>query len=422
VLRHSSFPLAPQPLPPLPFPVFRLSLTAACIAALAAAQPAPADQVELSTGSRLDAHVTSGSAASRAQVTLTTEYGQLTLDRDRVSRAVAETPAEVEYRRRSPSVSDTVEAQFALANWCRDNGVAEGMRSHLRRVLELDPEHAEARMLLGYQEIDGQWMTRDDVLSARGLVRWKGEYRTPQEVALLEQAAKTEAEAIAWRTQLAAWRKSLDSHDRDAARNAEASLESLTDPAATAELFKLLADEKTPRIRRLYMKSLGSLGSPDSLGALAQHGIADNDPEVRAEAVQQLIASNRPGIAIPFIKALRADNPFYINNAAWALGRMQATSAIDPLIDALVTTHKRQVGNDSGGDSYSVGFNPATGGGSFGFGGGGPKIESKDSRNTQVLDTLVHFTGENFQYNKEKWRAWLASKQVAQNIDLRRDP
>ena len=403
--------------------MFRLPLAAACMATIAAAQSAPADQVELSSGSRLDAQVAPAgneTAVSRSHVALQSEYGKLVLDRDRVTRAVAETPAEVDYRRRAPSVSDTVEAQFALANWCRDNGVAAGMRRHLGRVLELDPEHAEARMLLGYQQVDGQWMTRDDVLAARGLVRWKGEYRTPQEVALLEREAKAEAEALAWRAQLTEWRKSLDGHDRDAARNAEASLEALAEPAAVVELFKLLADEKTPRIRRLFMKSLGSLNTPDSLGALAQHAIYDNDPEVRATAVEQLIASNRAGVAIPFVKALRADNPFYINNAAWALGRLEATSTIEPLIDALVTTHKRQVGNDSGGDTYSTTFSP-TGGGSFGFGGGGPKIESKESRNTQVLDTLVYFTGENFQYNKDKWRAWLASQQVAQNIDLRRD-
>jgi hypothetical protein len=401
--------------------MFRLPLTAACLATIAAAQSAPADQVELSNGSRLDAQVANEPAESRSHVALESEYGKLVLDRDRVPRVVTETPAEADYRRRSPSVSDTVEAQFALANWCRDNGVADGMRRHLGRVLELDPEHAEARMLLGYQQVDGRWMTRDDVLAARGLVRWKGEYRTPQEVALLEMEAKAEAAALAWRTQLAEWRKNLDGADRDAARSAEESLIALSDPAAVPELFKLLADEQAPAVRRLYMKSLGSLATPDSLGALAQHAICDNDPEVRAIAVEQLIATGRAGVALPFVKALRADNPFYINNAAWALGRMEATSAIEPLIDALVTTHKRQVGNTSGGDSYSVGFNSATGGGSFGFGGGGPKIEAKDSRNTQVLDTLVYFTGENFQYNKEKWRAWLASQQVAHNIDLRRD-
>lgn len=399
----------------------RLTLTAACLAAIAAAQSAQADQIELSTGSRLDAGLAPTAAESRSHLAIESEYGRIVLDRDRVSRAVAETPAQVEYRRRSPSVSDTVEAQFALANWCRDNGVADGMRRHLRRVLELDPEHAEARMLLGYQQVDGQWMTRDDVLAARGLVRWKGEYRTPQEVALLEQGAKAEAASLAWRNQLAEWRKKLDAPDRDAARAAEESLLQLKDPAATAELLKLLVDEMSPQVRRIYMKALGALGTPDGLATLANHGIADADPEVRAEAVDQLVASARPGIAAPFVKALRADNPFYINNAAWALGRMEATSAIDPLINALVTTHKRQVGNTSGGDSYSVGFNPAAGGGSFGFGGGGPQIVSKESSNTQVLDTLVYLTGENFQYNADKWRAWLAGQQVAQNIDLRRD-
>lgn len=392
---------------------------AVCAAVLAAGLSAQADQVELSTGRPIDAGLASEGADSRSHLAIQSGYGPIVLDRDRVSRAVSESPAEVEYRRRAPSVSDTVEAQFALANWCRDNGVGDGMRRHLRRVLELDPDHAEARMLLGYQQIDGQWMTRDDVLAARGLVRWKGEYRTPQEVALLEHAERAEAEAIAWRKRLADWRADLDSPDRDAARTAEEAFESLDDPAATPELLKLLAEEPSPVTRRLFIRTLGRIGGMEGLATIARHAIGDPDPEVRAEAVDRLIADGRPGIAIPFVAALKADNPRIINSAAWALGRLESVSSIEPLIDALVTSHKRQVGNDSGGDTYSMTFGPTSG--SFGFGGGGPKIEQRESRNPQVLETLVHLTGVNFQYDKEQWRAWLASRQVAQKIDLRRD-
>ena len=32
---------------------------------------------------------------------------------------------------------------------------------HLRRVIELDPNHAEARHALGYSQVDGQWATRE---------------------------------------------------------------------------------------------------------------------------------------------------------------------------------------------------------------------------------------------------------------------
>ncbi|TWT96757.1 hypothetical protein Pla108_25310 [Botrimarina colliarenosi] len=400
--------------------MLRPTAAALCLAVFTAAQPAPADQVELSTGGRLDAEVVPDAASNRSQLAIQSPYGRIVLDRDRVARSVSESPAEAEYRRRAPSVSDTVEAQFALANWCRDNGVADGLRRHLQRVLELDPDHAEARMLLGYQQVDGRWMTRDDVLAARGLVRWGGEYRTPQEVALLERIERQESEALAWRKQLADWRSGLESADRDTARAAEDAFDQLEDPMAMPELLKLLADEPVPAVRRRLVRAIGRIATPEGLAALASIVITARDPELRAEAVDQLAADGRPGLALPFVAALRADDPVVINNAGWALARLGSTATIEPLIDALVTVHRRQVGNVSGGDDYSMTFSPTQG--SFGFGGGGPKIEQRTSRNTQVLETLVHLTGVNFLYDQDKWRAWLASRQVAERVNLRRDP
>lgn len=376
-----------------------------------------ADSLVLRDGGQLHGVSLTEPQPDRQHLTAESLHGRIVLDRKLVERVHRETPAEIEYRRRAPTVSDTVKAQFALAAWCRDNGVSEGMRRHLKRVLELAPDHAEARALLGYQQVDGRWMTRDEVLASRGLVRWGGGYRTKQEAALLERNAEREAEQIAWRKRLASWRSDLDRRDPETARAASDALDTVADPAAIPELLKLFGREPSPSVRRKLVDVIARFGTAATLGALADLALADPDPELRAMAREHLAADNRPGLTAPFVGALRSKENAIINNAGDALAALASPSTIDPLIDALVTTHRWRVGNESGGDTYSM--NTATG--TFGFGGGGPQEIKREIPNPRVLAALVHLTGENYLYDKAQWRAWLAGQQLEQAVDLRRD-
>lgn len=379
---------------------------------------AAGDEVLLESGGRLSGRLVESPPGASEQVLLETAYGRIALDRDRVHRLREQSPAEVEYARRSPSVSDTPEAQFALATWCRDNGHGEGMRRHLRRVLELQPDHVEARTLLGYQQVDGEWMTRDDVLASRGLNRWQGDFRTQQEIELLERHERFDENQIGWRRRLAGWRKDLADRDPEVAHQAAESFDRLADPAATPELLKLLAKEESPLLRRRLVATLGRLGNRQALAALANLALSDPDSEARAIAVEQLADDGRAGVAVPFVSALRSPNNITVNLAANALSVLGSQAVLDPLIEALVTTHRWKTGNDSGGDSYSVSPNAGT----TGFGGGGPKIVEKQLQNPRVLAALVQLTGVNFLYDQPRWKAWLAAQQQEQVPALRRDP
>ena len=41
-------------------------------------------------------------------------------------------------------------------------------------------------------------------------------------------------------------------------------------------------------------------------------------------------------------------------------------------------------------------------------------------QNPQVLEALVTLTGVNFDWNREAWKAWLASRQCPPDFDPRR--
>lgn len=89
---------------------------------------------------------------------------------DEVVRLSAETADWAEYRRRRQDTPDTVEGQVGLARWCAAHQLADQMRAHATETLRLDPDHAEARTLLGYRREKGVWYNPDEVREANGAV------------------------------------------------------------------------------------------------------------------------------------------------------------------------------------------------------------------------------------------------------------
>jgi len=58
---------------------------------------------------------------------------------------------------------------FALALWAQQQGLIRYVNGLLMRTIELDPDHPEARRMLGFVRLEGQWLTvtaRDAQLAA----------------------------------------------------------------------------------------------------------------------------------------------------------------------------------------------------------------------------------------------------------------
>src|SRR5208282_3354820 len=83
----------------------------------------------------------------------------------------AKDEALVEYRKTREKRPETVDGQLALAGWCSKHKLEEQARAHWTRVLEFDPDHAEARQRLGYRKLDGRWVDDRDIAQTRALAR-----------------------------------------------------------------------------------------------------------------------------------------------------------------------------------------------------------------------------------------------------------
>jgi hypothetical protein len=51
-------------------------------------------------------------------------------------------------------------ALFDLAKWAKEKGLVRESRAILKKVVELEPEHEEARGMLGFVKYEGEWMTK----------------------------------------------------------------------------------------------------------------------------------------------------------------------------------------------------------------------------------------------------------------------
>jgi len=354
------------------------------------------------------------------------DHGALvTLSRRQVDKVVRQDPEDFEYTKRSRALPDTVEAHRELAEWCKkQKRLSQQTQHHLQRILELDPNDKAARLSLGYQQHQGQWMTQDDIMSARGLRHYDHKYRTPQDIALREQTKKREMAEAEWFRKIRLWIGWLD--DRRAAE-AEAMIANIQDPHAAVAIVKLLERVENPRIRDLLTATLAPLKHSVAVTTLVDFSLDDPDYEVRLQCLEYLLQYHQPISLTPYVKSLRHRDNEIVNRAAEALHRIENPRAISPLIDALVTTHKFNNLDAPPGDiNATFAPNGGRGGGASGGGGlsmgGKSKIRKLNLRNLKVRQALVDLSGgQDYEFDENLWRRWFVNEQIQEYVDTRRD-
>jgi hypothetical protein len=405
----------------------RIVTTAVAFLALSAAIcSAQADVFVLVGGGRVVGELVNREESPRRQYVIQVADGaKVALDAAQVRQVLRPRAEEAEYERIRPTYADTAAAQWELAQWCREHRLTAQREVHLRRVIELEPNHAEARHALGYSQIDGQWATRREVMIQRGYQLYKGQWKLPQEIELAENKRKQEAAQQEWMQKLKRWRGWLGG---DRQQQACENIRTIHDPMAVKGLAMGLRNDSAPPARLLYIEALAKIDTPEAAKALAIASISDPVEEVRLTCLDRLQDKKRPEVVAYYVGKLKdKDNPV-VNLAAIGLGRMKDPSAIGPLIDALVTVHKFKIvkpgGDNAMGGTFGTGPR-GSGAPSGGIGmsaGGGPTIVRQSISNQAVLDALVALTGQNFNFDKQAWKYWYAAqKKPRASLDARRD-
>lgn len=383
---------------------------AAALLAVVACKPIRGDIFVLESGGRIE-----GEWLNRDEQLLTKyliRRGGLTfsLPSAEVREAIRQSPAEIEYAKRAPAAADTVEGQWELAEWCRKNNLTHERQTHLRRVIELDPNHQQARFALGYQFQKGQWITRSDARRQEGYEYYRGKWRTPQEIELLEQGSRSELADKEWLGRLKRWRNELD--DPAKSRLAYKSLAEIDDPAAVRPIGEFFARERRRDVKALYAEILARMKTPGAIRILVDRALSDLDDEVFYDCLGKIAGLDVPHLGDRFVASLKDNDNRRINRAAAALARLQDKSAISPLIDALETTHTRVINLGPGADATTTAFSNV---GTMMKKGEGPEVQIVHVKNQPVLDALTKLTGTDFGWDQKAWRYWYAQEKIARD-------
>lgn len=391
------------------------------VALSAAACPAARAEVfVLATGGRIEGQWLNPHESPRTKFVIKTAAGSLvTLQRSQVKEVLRDGGAQSEYERIRPRYPDTVEGQWALAEWCREHRLTGQRKTHLERTIELDGDHAPARHALGYSRQDGKWKIREEVMLKRGFVRFERTWKTPQERELILQQRKTTKAQGEWTRNLKRWTRSLGgSRDADARR----SIRTIDDPLAVKGLISCLSDDRS-QVRILLIDVLAKIDAPEAVSELTVRSLQDPVLEVRLTCLDHLKQHDGPAPLVYFVRALASSDNTTVNRAAVALGHLKDPSAVGPLIAALVTTHKQKISAGNPGSlSPTFGVGPGGRPGPSGLSvGGRPKIVTYQVRNQAVLDALIALTGVNYGFQPQAWNDWLASQRETHAVNLRRD-
>ncbi len=190
-----------------------------------------------------------------------------------------------EYRRLRDEAEDTVAGQFQLADWCRRNKLADQERAHLSRVVELSPDHLDARARLGHIRVGGEWLTAEER---------RGEFER----------------VVDMRKALAHWRPVM----RDIARGllrgklqreaAEAKLLATGDTAAIGameEVISPLGEEAA----KLVIEAIAVMDQHDASVALARQAVYSPHVSVRELACEKLKGRSQEGFVPQLLAELR---------------------------------------------------------------------------------------------------------------------
>lgn len=396
-----------------------------------------ADVIKLKNGGEIRGKIDRSVSISKADpLVITTLSGTVvSVKRSQMKFATRRSLTVEEYETRRRRAPKTIAGQLELADWCREKGMRDERELHLRKVIEIDTDHAEARRALGYSKHDGEWSTAEERKLARGLVRYKGRFITPEELAIIKKSTRASKREREWAIKVKTWRAWLTHRIAEKREEGARLLKAITDPDAVTGLARYLSKDPNNQIRSLYIRILAQIPGPQSAAALVKQSLNDASDELRYQALNAIREDQYKAAMAGFIQSLGSPSNVIVNRAAMGLRRVGDERAVVPLVNALVTTHRYKVrvadrsgtvGFGSGGAVIPPQVEAMLRAGQLPFGVtiNDPRLKSKpvrtkvinvtrDHQNPEVLTALKRITGQSYGYDKRSWHLWVASTKTA---------
>lgn len=433
----------------------RIRSIAAGIVLLALPAAAQADRFHMSGGNVIDGQVLED-LGDRFVVRVA--IGTIEIEKKEINeRIIAPTPWE-RYEAQKKKHADTADGHWRLADWCRRNGLRDQERDHLRRTLDHDPDHADARLRLGYRKSDGRWI--DPAVPGRSGERHaappQGSDPPPapggadvmapvDPPPMLDDARRKEQERLVqqilakWNVRVKAiFRGGLAGDDPDVQtrrfREARDRILAIRDPLAIHAIAGVLSTGSVAS-RQVLIEALSKFPQDEATMNLVVVAVLDPSADIRRRAAVELIPRRDERISRMLREALKHEDEHVLRRAAAALGVLRDRAAIADLIDALsyrvrmnvtvarpvflkdvtgafarptvidtphgpVVHQPRQIGVLA--DPYSVVGTVTV-----------KEMQVTEIPRTEVQEALIAICGRNFGFDVVEWKRWLAEQNAA---------
>ena len=374
----------------------------------------------LKDGGTLEGELLNPDEINRKVFRIKTPEGlEIALDAKSVERVQPhERDALIAYNRDAPLTRSTVENHLYWAKWCHEHQLPGQAQVHWQQILELDPDHVEARKVLGYSRTQSGWVSPRDTLERRGFIQDRqGRWKTPQQIEVEAILTHQNEEAQHWQ------RTVRELYRRLPNPQTEAELLSIRHPAAFLPIRKILIEETNPERRKMLLRLLAQFSDVHSLQFVAGWAIRPDEPydDIKKMCVEELQKriKEQPEIRSIVMNVYRSSlkpraDQEVIHLAAQVIGDLGGYEAVPELIEVLVVTKTET-------------FQPPVPTYGFGSGGtgfsqpGGPQTRQIPVTHQPVLSALRRLTEVNFDFNQGAWREWYRQSQRSPSLNLRRD-
>lgn len=290
---------------------------------------AAADSVVLESGLRID-----GAVRERdGKVFVTLDGKERVFDRSRVRAIYRGRTVREEFRARAAQLAaHDAAGWYRLALWAKEKSAGQAPRA-FERVLEIDPGHLAARRELGFERVDGEWVSREEAMASKGFVLAGGRWLLPEEAdklmrqGLMEPAKVTKEHRKRAREIAAA----LCDDDPEVRTAAKSLLDEVPAGALVRPMRRVLyaPDEST---RLLAVRMLGRQGDRVALPWLIQGSMYDASPRVRAAARRAVKGFKDADVFYPYARALFSRYAAVSIQAANALAHLGDPRGVDVVL------------------------------------------------------------------------------------------
>jgi hypothetical protein len=193
---------------------------------------------------------------------------------DEVAKRAASDETLREYRKRRDALVDTADNQREMARWCHRQKLADEARVHWAKVLEFDPQDAEALAALGLQLHEGRLLTKAQIEEAK------------------KQQAEIRRATREWSSKLLKWRRAIESGSTKDRLSALQELQKLSDPNVIPVLEATFAEQQASKTgdarNRLLIETVGRMPFPAATQVLLRRAILPDSEAIRNAAADEL--------------------------------------------------------------------------------------------------------------------------------------